>query len=270
MGKIVYIMPRGGGKTISAIIEFMTDINEQLLIVDRQQRKEEIVKIISNAYPHVNKDLLNKRIVSNPSGLRGFKYKKIILDDHLLWTEADKRNFMYFLPYVAPDLISFTSTKRLYNKMLFYKVKEAKAKGIDSLELTKRESNPIIKKQIISLYQDIITDSDTTIVIKDLVTPRTLGSEEVFHLLKTKTIYQILIEYSFEESFLEEFIETIPWDFYLLLYSVSSEFLSKFGEDLKTFCKLPNHIIKGEFINEYNIKDEQPLILGNLFYEQQV
>ncbi len=263
----VFIMPRQSGKTTKIITEFLKDPHNSIIVVPNQESVKHIIKTI-NKQSDINNKILLCRIRSVSSDfLPNIKAKNFFLDEYLGWPQPFIEKFNLDRSFLSSEdaiIKIFTTSKKLYSRNLFDRVKQIRQEGESIYSLANKFENPV-REEIIELYCNLITHPNATINAIDYNLERSNkinNAEDFKEKIRKFGIINISVNYEFSDEIIEEFIEEIYWPYYSLLNKLSDGTLKKFKKEIETFSKF----------NRYNeMKHHNPYqhleceIVGKLF-----
>lgn len=173
MKKYFHISNRNSGKTNLAVYEFLKDPDNSLLI---NFKSESLDKIKKSGI--IEKKHLNNLIFRLPN-IDLNNYKRFIFDDYLFLSVDIREQFIQKInESPAEEIYCFSTPKILYDKKMFYFVKEMKKNKTDfsSKEWLERNevlveiNDPTIKtklqvrEELCDLFANHLTDPETTII----------------------------------------------------------------------------------------------------------
>jgi hypothetical protein len=160
MNKYFLMQPRQTGKTTKAIYEFLKHTEESLFVVPKLEMIKPIYDIIGQKFNNIISENMFETFI------RGKRYKTLILDEYMFFSNSNKRNIYnqhYYLK--IENLYIFSTSDKKYNLNIINFIKEHK-KTYSLTDLIKKyqtKTNDFSKSSeddIIELYYNFLTDDD--------------------------------------------------------------------------------------------------------------
>ena len=158
MNKYFLMQPRQTGKTTKAIYEFLKHPEESLFVVPKLEMIKPIYDIIGQKFNNIISENMFETFI------RGKRYKTLILDEYMFFSNSNKRNIYNQYHYLKPDnLYIFSTSDKKYDLKIIDFIKEHKKNFpltdlINNYQIKTNDISEASESEITELYYNFLTD----------------------------------------------------------------------------------------------------------------